>query len=173
MAGGGLSGSRITVHLIVVGALAVATACVLCWSYFACSKPTLDRALKQASGAERSKLGRDAFSLLHFLMILGVIGFAAGVEEIVAHPADPLLFEGRLALALGLALFTGGMAAALWRGTGQFRTTRVLITAATAVGLTVVSGVHPAISLTIAFVGVAFLAGREHRVHVAGVSFRS
>ena len=173
VAGGGLSGDRITVDLIAVGALAVATACALWWSYFACSKRALDRALEDVSGAERTKLGRDAFSLLHFLMILGVIGFAAAVEEMVAHPADPLALEGRLALAGGIALFTVGMAAALWRGTGRLKTARVLVTAATAGTLTVVSGVHPAISLSIAFVGVALLAGREHREHVAGVTFRS
>ena len=166
VAGGGLSGTKITPHLAGVGALAVAATCALWWSYFACAKPALDRALAAAAGADRSKLGRDVFSLLHFVIILGVIGFAAAVEEIVTHPADPLAFEGRLALALGLALFTGGMAAALWRGTGQLPLVRALLAVATAVGLVAASGVSPALSLAIALAGVSLLAGWEHREYL-------
>ena len=167
VAGGGVSGVQITedANLVAVGAFAVAATCALWWSYFACAKPALDRALAAAAGAERSKLGRDIFSLLHFVIILGVIGFAAAVEEIVTHPADPLALEGRLALALGLALFIGGMAAALWRGTGRLPVARVLLTTATAVALVAVYGVRPAVSLAIALVGVSLLAGREHREH--------
>ncbi len=98
-------------------------------------------------------------------MILGVIGFAAAVEEIVIHPADPLALEGRLALALGLALFMGGMAVALWRGTGRLPVARVLLTTATAVAVAAVYGVRPAFSLAIALAGISLLAGREHREH--------
>jgi low temperature requirement protein LtrA len=113
--GGGLSKATVTANLIAAGTLAVAATCALWWSYFACGKPALDQALAQAPEAERSKLGRDVYSLLHFPMILGVIGFAAAIEGIVLHPADPLTLEARLALAMGVALFTGGRRHCRWR----------------------------------------------------------
>ena len=165
VAGSGLAGAEKTSNLIAVGVLAVATTCALWWSYFACGKPALDRALQRAVETERPRLGRDAFSLLHFPMILGVIGFASAVEEIVAHPGAPLGLESRLALAVGLTLFTGGMAGALWRGTGRLPLARVLLAAATGCAVALASGMLPAISLTIGFLGLALLAGWEHREH--------
>ena len=46
-------------------------------------------------------------------MVCGVIAYAFVIEEAVARPGEPLAFTGRLALALGLALFVGVTAIAL------------------------------------------------------------
>ncbi len=167
VAAAGLTGAEITPSLIAVGALAVAATCALWWSYFGHAKPTLDAALEAATGTARATLARDAYSLLHFPMMLGIIAFAAAVEEAVLHPTDALSLEGGVALALGVALFTGGMAPSMWRATGQLPLPRVLVALATAIGVVATVGVAAALTLAIAFVGVATIAVTEHRTRLA------
>ncbi len=166
VAAGGLAEIEISPNVVAVGAFAVATICALWWSYFARAKPTLDHEMGSVRGADLSKLARDAYSLLHFPMILGVIGVAVAIEEIALHPADPLDVANRLTLALGVALFTGGMALALWRATGRLPVVRLLLAGATAVGVVAAGGIHPALTLAIAFGGVGILAALEHRAHL-------
>ena len=162
VAGGGLASVEIDLNVIAVGALTVATTCALWWSYFGSAKLQLDRALEGASGAALSSMGRDVYSLLHYPMMLGVIGVAVAIEEIVLQPAEPLDLANRLTLALGVALFTGGMSMSLWRATGSLPAMRLSLAGLTAVAVVVAGGVLPVLSLTIAFGGVAILAALEH-----------
>jgi low temperature requirement protein LtrA len=164
VAGSGLSGLEMEPDVVAVGALGIATACALWWSYFATGKPLLDRVIAGATGSARSALARDVFSLLHFVMILGVIGFAVAMEQMATHPANPLGLGGRLALGLGVGLFVGGMALALWRGTGRLPLARLAVALVTGSVLVAVSGVPPTVSLAIAFFGVALLAAFEQRL---------
>ncbi len=162
VAAGGMSGVEVSLSHILVGALAVATTCALWWSYFGCAKPALDAALANATATDRAPLGRDVFTLMHFVMILGVIAFAVAIEKAILHPADALPWVGRLALALSVTLFTGGMALAIWRATRRLPLFRTLIALTTAVAVVAGAGVAPAVSLVIAFVGVATIAVVEH-----------
>jgi low temperature requirement protein LtrA len=109
-------------------------------------------------------MARDVFSLVHFPMMCGVVAYAVAVEEAIAHPVDPLPLDGRLALAIGLALFAGGMAVAVWRATRRLLHPRLIITATTVIALVAVNGVAPLITLTIAFVGIAAIAILEQRM---------
>lgn len=166
VAAGGLSGAEITPSQIAVGALTVATTCALWWSYFGRAKPGLDAALEAANGPDRAPLGRDVFTLLHFVMILGVIAFAVAVEEAVLHPTDALGLESRLALAMGVVLFTGGMALAMWRAMRKLPLFRVFVAVATGIGVVAAAGIPPALPVAIAFVGVTTIAVAEHRTDV-------
>lgn len=157
VAASGVAGAVWTPDLIAVTGLAVAITCGLWWSYFPRTKPALEHALASERGAERSKLARDVFSLLHFPMLCGVIAYAFVIEEVVAHPGEPLTFEGRLALALGLTLFVGGAAIAMRRATRQPMLPRVLLLIGT-VAAVIALVVTPWLSLTIAFAGVALIA---------------
>jgi low temperature requirement protein LtrA len=168
VAGAGLVGVEITPSVLAIGALTMALSCALWWSYFGAAKSILDRELESAEGADQSKLARDGFSLLHFPMILGVVGVAVALEAIVRHPADPLDLANRLTLALGVALFTGIMGLTLWRATGQLPVVRLLLAAGTAIGVLAGGGIPPVLTLAIAFGGVAVLAALEHRSHVRG-----
>ena len=170
VAGGGLASVEIDLNVIAVGALTVAMICALWWSYFGSAKLQLDRALASVSGAHLASMGRDVYSLLHYPMILGVIGVAVAIEEIVLHPAEPLDLANRLTLALGVALFTGGMSMSLWRATGNLPGMRLALAGLTAMAVVVVGGVLPVLSLTIAFGGVAILSALEHRTHLATAS---
>ena len=163
VAGGGVVGEVWTRSLLSAAILAVGTVCGLWWSYFHKAKPALEHAFASSEGAERGLMARDAFSLMHFPMLLGVIAFAFAVEEVVAHPDEPLSFAIRLSLALGLTLFAGGMVAAIWRATGTTLWTRATVILISAAAILLVVNVSPQVTLAIAFVGIVGLAILEQR----------
>lgn len=123
----------------------------------------LERALESVHGAEQSTLARDAYSLIHFPMLCGVIAYAFAIEEIVAQPVEPLPLATRLALAIGLVLFVGGMAVAIRRATRRLLLPRTILIAGTAVVIVVVPGVTGLVALAIALVGVVAIAVTEQR----------
>ena len=149
-------------ELIVVAVLAVAATCALWWSYFRHAAGELEAGLAAAHGAEKSKMARDAYSVVHYVMLLGVIGFAAGLEEAIAHPSDPLHPPAALALGLGIGLFTVGMAAAIRRANGVFDFKRLIVGTATAAAIAFVQ-VDVPVSLAIAIAGLALIGVLEEK----------
>jgi low temperature requirement protein LtrA len=163
VAAAGLTGATLTGDLVAVAFLGVLTACALWWTYFPIAKPELEHALAATPAAQRGALARDAFSLAHFPMLCGIVAYAVALEEAIGHPGDPLPAEGRLALALGLLLFVGGTALAMWRATCGRPVTRVGIIAVTTVALYVV-GEQPAyVSLALGLAGVGLVAFLDER----------
>ncbi len=163
VAAGGMRGALWTDDLVSVGVLVVGIACAFWWSYFTRAKPTLDRALESSCDADRASMARDVYSFLHFPMLCGVIAFAVTAEEAIAHPGEPLTVSGRIALALVLILFVGGMAFAVLRATGRLPLPRLLISAGAAVAIVAMTGFVAPVSLAIAFLGVVCVAIWEHR----------
>jgi low temperature requirement protein LtrA len=153
------SGSR-----ILVAAAAVALTCAMWWTYFPRASPALEHGLAARSGSAQSETARDAFSLLHFPMLLGVIAGAVGVEEAVTHPTDPLALPARLALGCGVALFVGGMVFPLARCTGRLHTVRLVLAVLTGALVALVASVPPLASVGIAFTGAATVALYEERL---------
>ena len=152
-----------TDDLLALAVLAVAVTCGLWWSYFPRAKPVLDQALESRRGAKLAMMARDVFSLIHFPMMCGIIAYAASVEVAVAHPDQPLPLAARLALAVGLALFVGGMAAAVWRATRRLLLARVVLTAITAIAVVAVAGVSPLLTFAMALMGIVAIAVLEQR----------
>ena len=150
-------------EIVPIAILAVSITCALWWSYFPRAKPLLDHALAAHSDMARTKLARDVFSLLHFPMMCGIIAFAVSIEHVVAHPAEALSLAGRIALAVGLVLFVGGMAVAVWRATHTVLLVRVLVIAITAVAVSGVAGVESTVTLGIAFIGMLAILLYEQR----------
>ena len=99
--------------LLVVAITAVAGTCALWWTYFGWAKEALEIRMKTQLPATLGRFARDVYSFAHFPLIFGVIGFAVGIEEAIAHPKDPFSVPGALALCLGVALILGGTALAL------------------------------------------------------------
>ncbi len=149
--------------LIAVGLLAVAITGALWWSYFVRAKPVLDHALASSQGAERSMMARDVYSMLHFPMLFGVIAYAAIVEAALANPVEPLSLAESIALALGLVLFVGGMAAAVWRATRSPMWGRVILIVATALAIVAISGVSASVTLGIGLAGILAILLLEQR----------
>ncbi|HEY2673021.1 MAG TPA: low temperature requirement protein A [Rugosimonospora sp.] len=99
----------------------VATVC-LWWLYFDDAAVGAAKALERAAGTRRNRIGRDGYSLAHFPMISGIIYFALGSEQVLAHVSrqplrrafdTPLDWPSTVALYGGVALFLGGRAAFL------------------------------------------------------------
>ena len=163
VAAGGLIEAELTIGLKVVGAMAVAATCALWWSYFSGAKARLDASLEEAEGVDRTIIARDAYSLLHFPMVLGVIAFATGVEAAMHDPGHALAMTARLALGVGMVLFTGSMALALWRGTGRLPATRLVIGFVTALAITLWAGAPPAALLALVTLGTISISWSERR----------
>lgn len=103
-------------------------------------------------------LARDAYSVIHFPMMLGVVAFAAAIEHALGHASEPLGVTGRGLLASSVLLFAGGMALALARAgrrVPQARRWLPLVTAATVFALTEVPA---AISLSVVLIGLILMA---------------
>jgi low temperature requirement protein LtrA len=164
VAASGLVGAERTPTLLLVGFLAVAITCALWWTYFPVAKPELEERLQATDDKDRGKLARDAFSFAHFPMLCGIIAYAVAIEAAVDHPGDPLGDPERIALAAGLLLFVGGLAVALGRSSCSIRGSRVVVSIVTAAAVFMVANVTAAVSLGIAFTGVAVVAILEERL---------
>ena len=135
VAAAGLTGAQRTAQTVAVAILAVAVTGGLWWSYFVSAKPALDHALVQRSGADRSTLARDVYSIWHFPLVFGVVLLAVAIEEAVAHPYEALPVGGSLALAGGVVLFVGSASAALRHSGYSLSGRRVVILAVVAAGV--------------------------------------
>jgi len=162
VAAAGLTGAEFTTDVIAVSSWGVLISCALWWAYFPVAKPELERALAAAPTVEQGSIARDTFSLAHFPMLCGVVAYAVALEEAIAHPG-PLSTSARLALALGLLLFVGGTALAMWRATCGRPVTRVVIILVTSATLFLLSGQPPFVSLALALIGVGLVALLDER----------
>jgi low temperature requirement protein LtrA len=92
--------------LVFTMLLVVAGSAALWWSYFDSFAPYVEGHLRLADDLAEGPLARDAYSLGHFPMIVGVVLFAAAAEEVLLHPGDSLAGFSRVlfALSFGLAL---------------------------------------------------------------------
>lgn len=106
-------------------------------------------------------LARDAYSIIHFPMLPGVIAFAATVEHTLGHASDPLGLAGRAPLAPSVLLFVGGMAITLKRAGQPIPMARRWLPLATATVVFALPGVPAVISLAVVLAGLTLLAIAE------------
>jgi low temperature requirement protein LtrA len=159
----GLTGADLSRDLVAASFLGVLISCALWWTYFPIAKPELEHALAAVPPAQQGSTARDVYSLYHFPMLCGIVAYAVALEEAIAHPGEPLPGSGRAALALGLLLFVGGTALAMWRATCGRPVTRVAIIVTTSAALYAM-GEQPAfVSLAVALAGVALIAALDER----------
>jgi len=160
---GGLTGAELGSDLVAASFLGVLISCALWWTYFPIAKPELEHALAAVPPALQGSTARDVYSLYHFPMLCGIVAYAVALEEAIAHPGEPLPDEGRAALALGLLLFVGGTALAMWRATCGRPVTRVAIIMVTSATLYALAHQPAFVSLGVALVGVALIAALDER----------
>jgi len=154
----GLSKGVWSAAQVVTAIISVAIAGTMWWSYFVRSKLELDHALESVEGKDRSMLARDAYSIIHFPMLLGIIAFAATIEHALSHASDPLDRAGRALLAASVLLFAGGMAIALKRAGREIKMARRWVPLATAAAVFALSGVAAMVSLAVVLIGLTLLA---------------
>ena len=135
--------------------LAVAATCALWWTYFGWAKDALEEAMHPLDSRQRGWFARDVYSLAHFPIICGVIGFAVAIEEAVHHPAEHLHTATAAALTGGAALFLGGVGGALMRAHRHV----ALVRAAAVVVLLVSTPFLTSVSATAALGAVVITVG--------------
>jgi len=144
-----VSGQDHLADIMFVGGLAVLVTCLLWWSYFSWISEYLEDKFSKRTGADQAKIGRDAYSFMHFMIICGIVGIAVGFEKILHHPHDPLKASVAYALGIGYMLFIGFSAVSVWRTSKQLLTPRLFILIITLIGIILSVGYTPLIALGI------------------------
>lgn len=162
IAGFGISGQKWTGELITSVILSIAVTFGLWWSYFARAKPVLDAVIKPMSGINLTTMARDIFSILHFPMLVGIIGVAVVVEALLTHPNDPLHIGYRITLSVGMILFVAGMSMVFWRARGRPLFLRTVLVLITGILVVLVDNVHPIVTMSLAVGGLFISQLAEH-----------
>ena len=103
--GVGAAGLPLDADLIAAAVLGIVVAAALWWSYFDWTAYVSKARLAEATGVERATLARDLYSYLHLPMVAGIVLFALGMKETLAHLDEPLGSIPALGLSGGLALY--------------------------------------------------------------------
>jgi low temperature requirement protein LtrA len=156
--------------LLLVSMLAVGITSAFWWIYFFRTKEHMEHAMASKTGKQQSEMGRDAYSLLHFPMICGLIIYAFAIEEAMMHPTDELTFEGKLALALGILLFIGGLVLSYWRATGKILYVRFIGICLIAGACLFIVGIGAVWTMGIALAGLIALSLVEEKLDWKKVS---
>lgn len=115
---------RDMVH-IAATIVAFVIASSLWWGYFDRAALVLEHGLTTTTGKEPGRIARDAYTLFHYPLVVGIVFYAVAAEEIVLHPDQPLDQFGRFALSLGVSLALLAIAAAVYRVTRRIPTVRI------------------------------------------------
>jgi len=156
-----LADQSLSVGLLSVAVTAVAGSCALWWTYFGWAREALEDRMEAETPKRLGRYARDVYSFAHFPLIFGVIGFAVGIEEAIAHPKDPFSFPGALALCLGVALILGGTGLALTLARVPVPPVRWWAVVVLIVAVPLVQLIPAWVSMTIVSVLVAGLAAAE------------
>ena len=154
VAGTAVAGEERPAVLVAAAGAGLLVACLLWWTYFGWLKAALEHGLADAPPERLGTLARDAFSLGHFGLVCGIVGFAVALEEIVAHPEEAASAP-IAALGAGVALFVGSSALALWRLDGRVLVPRLVLLVATLVAVAALSGQRPVWPLLAVAAGLA------------------
>jgi low temperature requirement protein LtrA len=130
-----ITGAERSAEVIGVAIGAVAVTCLLWWIYFGWLKDSLEARLESVSGAAQARFARDAYSLLHFFLIGGIVGVAVAFEEMAAHPAEAVPGKVLIALAVGIGAYLWASAAIWARGSRGILWARLLVPAVLALVL--------------------------------------
>ena len=111
VAGTAVANDDRTADLVIAAAATLIVASLLWWTYFGWLKESLEHGFAAAPPEAVGPIARDAFSLTHFPLICGIIGFAVAVEEIMLHPDRPADGAVVASLAVGDRTVRGGVGA--------------------------------------------------------------
>lgn len=104
----GIGIEDVTASDVLLLVLALALPAALWWTYFSGDELGAERTLAAAPHGRREMLAVRAYYVAHVPILLGIIGSAAGIHEVLAHPGEHLELAVSMALAGGVALFLVG-----------------------------------------------------------------
>ena len=121
------SDAVVDLGVVVAATLGVAIAAALWWLYFDVTAWLAERRLSGATpGREQNELARDAYSLIHFPMVAGIVLAALGLKKTLAHVGDALDVVPAAALVGGVALYLLAHVAFRWRLVGSLSRQRLV-----------------------------------------------
>ncbi len=103
--GVGVVGHPGSLAFYAAGTAMLLTVLAMWWSYFDWLFRIGEKALEAATGIAKGRLARSAYSVDHYPLVAGVILFAIGTEDLLAHPEIALDDATRWAFVGGLILF--------------------------------------------------------------------
>lgn len=113
--GAAASGQQLDVSLVAGVTMGVAIAASLWWVYFDLTAVAAEHRLTNLEGASRAHLARDAYSVIHLPMIVGVVLLALGLKKALGHADHHLALIPALALVGGPAVYLLGLVAFRYR----------------------------------------------------------
>jgi low temperature requirement protein LtrA len=158
-----------TVPSFLVKGAGVGLVCCLWWLYFGWFKTWLEDQVETAGSID---LVRNAYSFVHFLVVVGVVGVAASLESAIAHPDDPFSAPAATSLVLGLTAYVGGVALLAWMAGRLVLGARMLflgLVATLSFGA-VAADVRGSLVIGLAVVTLAAVAVIEHRSRLGAVA---
>jgi low temperature requirement protein LtrA len=124
--GSGVTEETVDVSRAIGASLGVAAAATLWWLYFDIVAIVAEHRMKQARGAERSRIARDSYSYIHFFMIAGIVLLALGTKKSLLDSEEPLKLVPAIALCAGPALYLLGHIAFRLRNVGTVNRQRLV-----------------------------------------------
>ncbi|MCL1692657.1 MAG: low temperature requirement protein A [Actinomycetia bacterium] len=112
--------------LIPTVGIAFIVAAALWWSYFDRSAPHAESYFLSTEGQERGRFARDAYSVMHYPLVVGIVFFAVSAEDVVAHPTEVFAHTSRLAMSLGVALVLVSLVVIVFRSTRHVAVARLV-----------------------------------------------
>ena len=121
------SDAVVDLGVVVSATLGIAIAAALWWLYFDVTVWLAERRLSRATpGKEQNELARDAYSLIHFPMVAGIVLAALGLKTTLAHVGDALDTIPAVALVGGVGLYLLAHVAFRWRLFGSLGRERLV-----------------------------------------------
>lgn len=147
---------------LIAVTVGVVLAGLLWWTYFSQIQSALEHSLMATPPEKQGATARDAYSLLHFPLIGGIIGIAVGLEAAIAHPQEPLHTPELRLLVIGTALVITSAALAYRRASRLVLWPRLGIAAAVTLALLLASGVNAIWTLVGLSLALAVIVAVEH-----------
>lgn len=152
--GVGASQLPISTTLVLGAIVGVLLAAGLWWSYFDSLADRVEQVLIRLTDREQVRFASDAYSYLHFPLVLGIVLAALGLEDALANigEAEPYGAFGAGALTVGLALSLVGQAALWRRSVGSWPAERLILAAALLASWPLLASVRPLAAVAVAVV---------------------
>jgi low temperature requirement protein LtrA len=123
----GAAGVPLDAEVIAAALFAIGIVAALWWAYFDVVAIVAARKLTEITGDARNAMARDSYSYLHLPMVAGIVLFAVGVKETIAHVDEPLPEIPAVALFGGVALYFAAHIAFRWRNVRTIAKRRVAV----------------------------------------------
>jgi len=149
--------------------LGVFLAAALWWAYFDVVALISARRLGEAEpGRVQNELARDSYSLIHLLMVAGIVLVAYGMKVTIGHHADHLPDVPAFALLGGLALYLLGLVSFRYRHVHTINRRRLGLAIVLLFLIPVATAVPALLSLALAVLLTWAMIAYEHRGYGPG-----